>query len=153
MKQRIPVMLVLVMLTLLVGFGFVRSFRLEQAGGKFYGIGSSLRADREGTKILHDTLKEMPGVEVVRNASPLEDLLEELDPETTLILQLNSPRPPWREQEDLEDYLHRGGRLLLTPPRLIGGLGDQVFEEMEADEEEAEEQQCGCPLKGMPDTP
>ena len=135
MKNRIGFSLMVLFLAGLTGAGFLRSFRLEEQGGRFYLLGSSLRADPKGTRILHDSLEQVPQLTVQRNAMTWSKIKTDLDPATTLLLEFNSARSAWIDDTDMVDFLDKGGRVLITPPRLVGGLGDEVMKELDEQEE------------------
>lgn len=55
-------------------WGVVRLFDRQFASGEAYPEFSSLRTDRRGTRLLHDSLSALPGITVERNFRPFEFL-------------------------------------------------------------------------------
>lgn len=63
--------LLLALLAVVLAGALAELFRLRFATGDVYPYGSSHRADPLGSKALHDTLAELPGVRVERHERPL----------------------------------------------------------------------------------
>jgi hypothetical protein len=81
--------------------GLVALFNVDFAGGSVYPEYSTMRADPSGAKLLFDSLARLPGVSVVRNFLPLQNL--SANTSTVVLLGLTEP--------DLEviEKLARGG--------------------------------------------
>jgi hypothetical protein len=69
--------------------GLIALFNADFASGEVYPEYSTLRADPSGTKLLFDSLARLPGVTVVRNFMPLQNLAA--NGTTVVLLGLNDP--------------------------------------------------------------
>lgn len=114
-------------------FGLVRLFALRADVGDLYPPYSSLRRDPQGTAVLFESLKSLPGVTVRRNFEPLDSVAVE-GPATLLVLGVSGGGFPGRFHPGvLFDRLEsRGGRLVIAfAPRTIpesahGAGGDRI---------------------------
>jgi len=83
MKTRWPTLLLIVLLaSTAAGFGVLFSMRLNR--GDSFPVYSSQRADPLGTRVLYDSLSELPGLHVSRSFAPLAELADQ--PSRTIIL-------------------------------------------------------------------
>lgn len=105
--------MVLGMVAVLFVTGLVLLSWLRFAQGDVYPRYSSLRPDPAGTRLLHDTLADVPGLKVERNYSPYHNFSPQ-EPPTLLLIGLNvHSRLDRADQARLEEIMNRGGRLVL----------------------------------------
>lgn len=101
----------------LAALGVYALFVVRLGAGDSYPPYSSLRADPLGTKILHDSFRELTGLQAGRWLKPVDKLAG--PPAGTLLLHLGA-RPWWMEYEDpeqcaaLHDFVRRGGTLVVA---------------------------------------
>ncbi len=110
----------LLALAVVLAFGasLLRLFEYRFAAGDIYPPGSSRRADPLGSKALLEGLGLLPGLRVERNYERLTRLGEPTG--TTLVLlgvgpdNIWGPMPTPDENEALDQFIRRGGRLVLA---------------------------------------
>jgi hypothetical protein len=130
MKARLPVLVLAAVLVALV-FGLTVLFRLRLSQGDIFPEYSSLRADPLGLRALHDSLGQMPGLQVERRFQPLRTLAP-APPRTIVIAGLRGRA--WsritREQFDAIDAAIKSGS------RLVIAFRAKQVDSEEADEED-----------------
>lgn len=107
--------LALLLLAAGFAFGLVRLFALRSDVGDFYPPYSSLRRDPQGTAVLFESLKMLPGVAVRRNFEPVSRMAAE-GPATLLLLGADAGWiPDGAHPGALLDRLEsQGGRLVIA---------------------------------------
>lgn len=132
-------MLVLLATLGLLAAGLARLFELQFSGGEGYPPGSSLRADPEGSMILYESLRALPGLKVSRGDEPLEKTLEEVEASETVLFLLNlSPRRLERDRE-LAAFVRAGGTVVATPRGRSRNWEEEGEREEEPEAETSEE--------------
>jgi hypothetical protein len=115
MKNRLIFRVLLVLLPVVVfAFAINRLFELRFSKGNIYPPGSSLRSDPLGTRLLHDSLQEIDGLNVGRNLTPFSRQKPE---GRRTLFYLNMKPDEFFATDDpdfLEDFVQQGGRLVLT---------------------------------------
>jgi len=111
--------------------GVITLFNRQFAAGDVYPEYSSMRTDRLGTKLLFDSLAQLPGFTVERNFAPFPFLPSE---GATLILLAYDPlQANWGELEfvrSVEGIAARGNRVVVAMrPRPYTTLAQKDFEE------------------------
>ena len=112
-------------IALVLGAGVVRLLDLRYAAGDVYPPYSSLRSDPLGSRVLHDALLLLPGLEVGRRTTPLHDL----DRETaTVVLVLGADRREALSRATpaarvLPSLAARGARVVVTLAPVAGDPG------------------------------
>jgi hypothetical protein len=110
-------LLVFVLLLVLVAFGYglVQLFKLRFATGDVYPPYSSLRGDPLGSRVYFDSLQQLGATRVRRHIQSIDKLPDGRDV-TLFVFGL-----PWSEMsaeigeyKALEDFVRRGGRLVVT---------------------------------------
>ncbi len=115
MKRCFPIV-VLLGCAAAFAFGIVELFQLRFAAGDVYPAYSSLRADPLGTMVFYESLEKIPGLSVRRDFSASNRLPED---SSTVYLHLAGDRYEWDWVpkdlfQEVEDFLARGGRLVIT---------------------------------------
>lgn len=128
-----------ILLLILFAIGIVRLFGLRFAGGDVYPAYSSFRGDPLGTRVLYQSLGELPGMRVTRNVEPL-DHIQEKPPATVLLLGFDdgfSYSMGVHRLESLERILAAGGRVVIAmhPGRRISWKPDKKEEDGDRKEE------------------
>ncbi|WP_269524628.1 DUF4350 domain-containing protein [Coraliomargarita parva] len=98
---------------MLAGLGWLVKTRFET--GDAYPRGSSFRADPQGSKVLYESLRQLPELEVGRNFEPFEQL-GRIPPSSTLLL-LNLQGRALHElalTSAVEQFVSGGGRLVVA---------------------------------------
>lgn len=138
MKRHGPLLLLVGLLAALVG-GLALLFQRRVAQGDVFPAYSSLRADPLGIRALHDSLAQVPGVQVERQFKPIAELAPL--PARTLVLAGIGPKL-WtktrREDFDALDVAVRNGGRLVLAMRAIAAQTEKEKEE-ERKREEARE--------------
>lgn len=118
MRNRSLGVIALALLLAAFDFGLMRLFELRYSAGDVYPPYSSLRADPLGAKVLHDALREVPGLSVSRNMQPLFRLARPAG-STVLLLGLEGPA-------DLQALAVQGARVVIsnTPVAETAGPGN-----------------------------
>lgn len=115
-------------------------FRWRLGAGDIYPPYSSLRADPLGTRALHDSLAELPGIHVTRYVSPLDTLLP--TPARTILI-IGVPIERWRhltwEEFDALDAAARSGS------RVVMTVRSRVSEDDERETSEDKPQKAAAP--------
>jgi hypothetical protein len=137
-------LLLFVLLIPVAGFvlGIVALLRVRLESGDVYPPYSTLRRDPLGTRILYESLDEMPGMYVSRNFEPL--VRRPMDQKAALLLCGASvemvKRGPSAFFEHLNRFVTGGGRLLIAfEPRFGPRWFDVETEEDEAEDEDSDE--------------
>lgn len=104
--RRLAPLLLLVLLGAL-GWGFASILSIRFAGGEIYPAGSSLRVDRQGTRVLYESLARLRSVE--RNFGALNEA--SVGGATVLILNVNATQ---LEESDWRKFANRGARIVLA---------------------------------------
>ncbi len=115
MKKSFPIV-ILIGCAAAFAFGIVQLFQLRFETGDVYPGYSSLRADPLGAMAFYESLGKIPGLSVRRDFSASNRLPEEPH---TVYLHLAGDRYEWDWVskdlfEEVEDFLARGGRLVIT---------------------------------------
>ena len=111
--------------------GLVLLFRLRLGQGDVFPVYSSLRADPLGTLALHDSLQQLPGLQVERRLKPLASL-ELSKPQTILLAGL--PEKKWTQVTTAEfDALNAAVR---AGSRLVIALRAKTAKQTDSDEED-----------------
>jgi hypothetical protein len=105
MRKLTPLLLLLLLGVL--GWGFASILAIRFGGGDIYPAGSSLRSDRQGARVFHDSVARLRPV--IRNFGQLEG--KDLRGVTVLILQTN---PVQIEEGSWRSLTDRGARLVLA---------------------------------------
>jgi hypothetical protein len=95
--------------------GAIGLFHRQFASGELYPEFSSFRTDPKGSKLLYDSLSQLPGMIVERNFLPLEFLPR--DGATLVLLGVNPATVNWNQNQFLlqaERIARRGNRLLVA---------------------------------------
>lgn len=108
-----PLRLVFLGLGLLAAVGIWHLFSLRFERGDVYPAYSSLRADPLGIKVLHDALREIPGLSVQRNFREKAQLTK---PEAATVFFAGMPTTRWElsHAERIENLMGTGARLVVT---------------------------------------
>jgi hypothetical protein len=114
--SRLTQNLLFVGVLVLVGLGFTYLYSLRIERGDVFPAYSSLRSDPLGTRALHDSLEELPGIRVDRRFQPLKDLVAGT-PRTILVAGMSPSK--WtelsgREFGALDGAVRNGSRLVLA---------------------------------------
>jgi hypothetical protein len=133
------------------GFGMVRLWMLRFEAGDIYTPYSSLRSDPLGTRVLYESLEQLPGAAVRRNYKSLRKLTRS-DGDTLFFLGIDSSTMPGEldmstsQPADIEnssaraiyDFATSGGRVVIsfTPSAGIGSIG--FLKELFGDEDKDE---------------
>ena len=115
-KNAIKFMTILLLaLLLLLGGWLIYSMRYQ--GSDIYPYYSSFRSDRMGTKVLYESLKSFPELEVERNFRPSNELTDNQD--ICLFILGCSPGSLHVDFKEIEDNALRGERVIVsfTPAR------------------------------------
>ena len=114
MRGTLTTRIALAVLAVLMLVGLAALLRARFERGDIYPPYSSLRSDPLGTRVLVESLDRLPGVRVQRLFRPLSRL--DMDPKATLCYFGMSPEfavlP--REMRELQQFVHRGGRLVVA---------------------------------------
>ncbi len=107
--------LALLLLTAGFVFGLLRLFAVRSDVGDLYPPYSSLRRDPQGTAVLFESLKALPGVTVRRNFDPIQRLAVD-GPATLLFLGADAGWIPDKTRPGalLDRLESRGGRLVIA---------------------------------------
>lgn len=121
MKRNFPTLGIVVVAMIFVA-GVICLFLLRFEAGDIYPPYSSLRADPLGTMALCESLAKLPGLEVRRDTTDRNKLPEESN---TTYLHLAAEAYDWRWLpdevfEEIERFLTRGGRLVITMRPVTG---------------------------------
>ncbi|MEE9217999.1 MAG: DUF4350 domain-containing protein [Acidobacteriota bacterium] len=140
MQSNKTLILLLVALILVSALGIMHLLWLRYARGDVYPPYSSLRADPLGTKVLHDALKDLPGVSVRRNLRPLAELVDENNPTLLVIGSSTGELQHAGRADALEDRVLRGARVVIAfAPVVPQPSGLEEREDETADKEDAAE--------------
>lgn len=96
-------------------WGIVSLFQRQFASGEVEPRFSSMRAARDGTKLLYDSLGRLPGITVERNFLPLEFVPR--DAATLLLVGVSPLEVKWNESRllhSVEQTARRGNRVVLA---------------------------------------
>lgn len=121
MKRALPILAIGLTATVFVA-GIIYLFLLRFETGDVYPPYSSLRTDPLGTMAFYESLGRLPALEVRRDTTDRNRLPDEPD---TAYLHLAGEVYAWRTLSDevfdeLERFLTRGGRLVVTMRPLVG---------------------------------
>ena len=115
MKRYFPILILLGCLAVFA-LGIAYLFELRFEAGDVYPPYSSLRSDPLGTMALYESLDKMPGLAVSRDFRQSDTLPEE--PQTIYLHLGGEPFEfewmPDEEYRSIENYMARGGRLVIT---------------------------------------
>ncbi len=104
--RKLAPLLLLVLLGAL-GWSFASILSIRFSGGEIYPAGSSLRVDRHGTRVLHDSLARLRPVE--RNFGILKS--KTLNGATIFLLNVNAGQ---LEESEWREFANRGARIVLA---------------------------------------
>lgn len=118
--------------------GLAHLFRLRFERGDVYPPYSSLRTDPLGTKALHDSLAELPGLDVRRNYKPIRKLRDARH--STILIVGVTGFEDW-SRKDLDDlkFMAASGNRVVVTMRARSTRPDWAKEHDEGDENEENE--------------
>jgi hypothetical protein len=96
-------------------WGVIGLFNRQFASGELYPEYSTMRTDRYGTKLLFDSLRKLPGIEVERNFLPMEFLPR--DGAALVLLGVNPLKVNWDDAlflQAAEKLARRGNRVIVA---------------------------------------
>jgi hypothetical protein len=121
LRRQVSVLLGFLLLAAGLGYGLVHLFNLRMSKGDVFPAYSTLRADPVGTKVLLDSLNEIPGLNAWRNYRPLIRL-KPAGPVTLVYAGINY-ESIWDEKElsHFEELMSSGSRAVFAfaPERAI----------------------------------
>src|SRR5690242_16610719 len=91
--------------------GAIYFFNLNFAAGDVYPEYSSMRTDPRGTKVLYESLRQLPGLRVQRNFQPLD--LNPLPGTGITVLMLGYAAGAPGEKNPYEKWIGAGNRLVV----------------------------------------
>lgn len=116
MKRSVPTVVWLLFLLLVLGVGLARLFQLRFDAGDVYPPYSSWRSDPLGTRALHDSLAEQPGLRLHRHFHAAHKLPEGKGA-ALLMLGMQPAGLDWMSEanaEAIQNFVRGGGRLVVA---------------------------------------
>ncbi len=140
-------------------FGLVKLFELRFAQGDVYPPASSLRADPLGAKVFYESLRQLDSCNVTRLYEPLNKV--ETGHQTTLfVLGASLWNVNWisrRELKEIENFLHDGGRIIISfqpiNSKTWQARHEEKREQAEKNEKEKKEQKAQIKKKNKKKIP
>ncbi|HEV7401384.1 MAG TPA: hypothetical protein VGO11_00595 [Chthoniobacteraceae bacterium] len=142
LRRQVSVLLAFLLLAGGLGFGIVQLFDLRMAGGDVFPPYSSLRADPLGTKVLLDSLNDVPRLNAWRNYRPLVRLKP--DAPITLVYAGIALESRWEEKElsHFEELVSSGSRAVFafSPEKARTPEAERRREEAKQEKEKAKQE-------------
>lgn len=137
--RRITTLLCILALLGAFGAAFYYVFEGSFERGEMYPEHSTMRADPRGTMILYETLEQMDGVQSIRWHERISKWQQEdlSHPQDTTLIMLDA-YPGDLYEPALENFVIRGGRLIVSPPF---SYSRENWREESVDEEEENEEE------------
>ena len=115
MKATTVSIVVLTVTLALLGAGLSKLIHLRFETGDSYPVGSSLRPDPLGTKVLFESFAALPDLAVERNFTPLNEW-KDISPNATLLMANTWGWSMYElaEYESIREFVRSGGRLVIA---------------------------------------